>query len=148
MENIVRLKCVKAGSKLRVRIISPGYNPDANCQFPRAIRVEGREYTAPADAITFSEDRNKKFFYRVKKSAITVVEGAATGAGAVDKVYGDDAIDMDCVVCMAFQKDVVFAPCGHYCCCSTCATTVKTRQGNCPICRGRIQQVVRRDQIA
>ena len=43
----VYLECVREKSKLRVRIISPGYYSDANCQFPRAIRVEGRKYSVP-----------------------------------------------------------------------------------------------------
>ena len=34
--NYVYLKCVKEGKKLRIRITSPGYNNDANCQFPKA----------------------------------------------------------------------------------------------------------------
>jgi len=40
--DIVYLQCVKVKNKLRVRITTPGYKNDANCQFPRAIRVEGR----------------------------------------------------------------------------------------------------------
>lgn len=35
------LKCVKEGSKLRIKIISDGYLNSANCQFPRALRVMG-----------------------------------------------------------------------------------------------------------
>ena len=40
----VELKCIKEGSKLRVRILSPGYLANANCQFPRDIRIEGLRY--------------------------------------------------------------------------------------------------------
>ena len=141
----VRLKCIKEGNKLRVRIISPGYNPNANCQFPRAIRQEGREYTVPSSAITFSEGPNLKFFYRVKKKSISIVVNANT---TVKKVYGDEDIDTDCVVCMFIEKDVVFAPCGHYCCCDSCATNIhKSRKSICPMCRAAIIQIVRRDQI-
>lgn len=38
MEDIVRFKCVKEFGKLRIKIISQGYNPYANCQFPKNIR--------------------------------------------------------------------------------------------------------------
>ena len=73
-QELVRLKCVKEGSKLRVRIISAGYNPRANCQFPRAIRVEGREYTYPATDVVFAESAQHKFFYRImKKNNIEVL---------------------------------------------------------------------------
>jgi len=40
----VILECVKEGAKLRVRVVSPGYNKSFNCQFPRNIRVEGARY--------------------------------------------------------------------------------------------------------
>jgi len=142
---IVRLKCFKDGNRLRVRIVSPGYNPDANCQFPRAIRKEGCEYTVPTEAISFSEGPNLKFFYRIKKKLITIVEEEVK----IEKVFGDEEIDMDCVVCMNNEKDVVFAPCGHYCCCSECATFIHHgSKPDCPMCRTKISQVVKRDQIA
>ncbi len=51
----VRLQCVKEGSKLRVRIISHGYNHDANCQFPRNIRAPGRQYSVPISDVSFTE---------------------------------------------------------------------------------------------
>ncbi|MEW6733582.1 MAG: VWA domain-containing protein [Acidobacteriota bacterium] len=42
----VLLKCFREGGKLRVRVISEGYNQDFNVQFPRAIRQEGVTYLA------------------------------------------------------------------------------------------------------
>ncbi len=38
------LKCMKEGSKLRVRVESPGYHSDWNVQFPKDIRKEGERY--------------------------------------------------------------------------------------------------------
>lgn len=38
------VECYKQGSKLKVRVISPGYNPDWNVQFPRNLREEGARY--------------------------------------------------------------------------------------------------------
>jgi Ca-activated chloride channel homolog len=42
--NGVLVQCVKAGSKLRARVVSDGYNPDYNMRFPRDIREEGILY--------------------------------------------------------------------------------------------------------
>jgi len=146
----VRLQCVKQGSKLRVRIISPGYNPTANCQFPRAIRVENAQYLAPASAITFSEGAGSKFFYRVAKSQITQVPpdtATATESLLALKVFGSDEPE-DCAICMSEPKDTVFAPCGHYNCFHTCATIVVRSSGaRCPICRAGITQIVHRDRF-
>jgi hypothetical protein len=40
----VIVECVKEGSKLRVRVVSPGYKSDWFCQFPRDIREAGARY--------------------------------------------------------------------------------------------------------
>jgi Ca-activated chloride channel homolog len=41
----IELQCVREGGKLRVKVISEGYDPTKNVQFPRAIRAEGARYT-------------------------------------------------------------------------------------------------------
>lgn len=40
----VIVECFKEGNKLRVRVISPGYNPNWKVQFPKDIRQEGQRY--------------------------------------------------------------------------------------------------------
>ncbi|NEO27422.1 MAG: hypothetical protein F6K03_11145, partial [Kamptonema sp. SIO4C4] len=42
----VLLKCEKIGGKLRIRVISDGYDSDLNVQFPRSIRENGVTYVA------------------------------------------------------------------------------------------------------
>jgi hypothetical protein len=38
------LQCISVGNRLRVRIISPGYQNNLNCSFPKNIRVDGQLY--------------------------------------------------------------------------------------------------------
>lgn len=40
----VKVRCVREGGKLRVKVISDGYDHDKNVQFPRHIREEGVTY--------------------------------------------------------------------------------------------------------
>lgn len=40
----IQVECYRQGGKLRMRVITSGYNPDFNVQFPRAIREEGVTY--------------------------------------------------------------------------------------------------------
>lgn len=151
-KNLVRLRCIKHKSKLRVRIISVGYNPNANCSFPKAIRVEGREYTCPASDVTFSESPYHKFFYRIKKNNIKIIEksGNLNNDNTVDlsslKIYKDDS-DMDCCICMDVEKDSIFFSCGHFYCCGTCANTLMIRNDPCPICRAPITKVIHKSQL-
>lgn len=155
MADSVRLKCIKEGSRLRIKITSSGYSPDANCQFPKAIRVEGREYSVPTSDVSLCDTRGK-FFYRVKKHNITILSEPNDNNDNNDnnndiadiKVYGDDNI-AECCICMddtTIKPNIIFvilAPCGHYCLCSECATKLKT----CPMCRSNISQIVTREQL-
>ena len=40
----VMVECFRDGSKLRVRVISEGFNKELRCQFPKGIREEGARY--------------------------------------------------------------------------------------------------------
>jgi Ca-activated chloride channel homolog len=40
----VELQCVREGGKLRVKVLSDGYDSTKNVQFPRSIRAEGARY--------------------------------------------------------------------------------------------------------
>lgn len=44
-----------------------------------------------------------------------------------------------CVICLEDDYNAVFVPCGHMCCCTSCSSHLT----NCPLCRRRIDQVVR-----
>ncbi|WP_017316642.1 WGR domain-containing protein [Mastigocladopsis repens] len=40
----VIVECIREGGKLRIRVVSPGYNPNWNVQFPKDMRQEGDRY--------------------------------------------------------------------------------------------------------
>ncbi|XP_048414687.1 E3 ubiquitin-protein ligase LRSAM1 isoform X2 [Stegostoma tigrinum] len=45
----------------------------------------------------------------------------------------------ECVVCLDCESQMIFLPCGHVCCCQTCAAGLYA----CPLCRKDIEQKVR-----
>lgn len=142
----VKLVCVEEGKKLRVRIVTRGYNNNANVQFPRAIRKAGRFYTAPADAIIlkFGPAPNKKPFYYVTPKSVTVVPEESEAVCLEDlKIFEVDP-SPDCCVCMSEEKTIVFAPCGHYCTCAECAQSIDDK---CPICRQKILAYVMHSEM-
>jgi Ca-activated chloride channel family protein len=57
----VELQCVREGGKLRIKVISEGYDASKNVQFPRSIRAEGARYTV--EKLELSSDGG---FYRVQ----------------------------------------------------------------------------------
>ena len=56
----IELHCVREGGKLRIKVISQGYDSTKNIQFPRAIRAEGARYTV--ERLTLADGG----FYRVE----------------------------------------------------------------------------------
>jgi Ca-activated chloride channel homolog len=57
----VELSCVREGGKLRVKVVSTGYDSSKNVQFPRALRAEGASYIV--ESLEASQDGS---FYRVQ----------------------------------------------------------------------------------
>jgi len=144
----VLLQCVKQASKLRVKMISSYPFPAGlNCQFPRNIRQDGMYYVVRADDV-----RLRGNFYSIPKDKVikqtfnidelktyinTLPHNEANKKITISKIFGEDE-DNECNVCMTNNKDVVFAPCGHFSCCNSCALQCQ----KCPICRGKIDSIV------
>lgn len=144
--HMVRLECVKEGPRLRVRIISAGYSPAANCQISKAIRVAGREYLVPRENIKLGNTQGA-YFYRVSVRGLLICLDKLAGAAAELKVYRDESAN-DCAVCMETFGDgaralVIFAPCGHASCCQGCASQL----ADCPICRAKVARLVAPDEL-
>ena len=141
----VYLKCIRVGPKLRVRITTPGYNVQANCQFPRAIRVEGRIFRVPAQLVHVGAGAAGKFFYRIPAPSVQIVHGdeaervlaevqhqpkkAAEKATKPQQIF----TIAECTVCLDNESDMVFVPCGHMCICRSCCSQLQ--DSRCIMCR-------------
>ena len=144
--------CIKVGSRLRIRIKSHKYSQEANCQFPKAIREEGRLYTAPASDVSMVGTRGK-FYYRVRKANIKIVGSCYDIEEDVTDVEDPKVKEIfeeggsECIVCMDANYEVVIVPCGPYGLCKECASSIQGTTSGCPICRGDIAVLVTRDQL-
>lgn len=139
-EVIVELICVKDKNKLRVRIQSDGYLKNANCQFPRELRVEGRKFHVSSNRIQLMNQRGKYFYSVRKKEYITIVDDNVDYSGL--KIFEDES-SSECLVCFEREKSKVFNPCGHYYCCNECSLKCQT----CPVCRAKIISCIDRSLI-
>lgn len=135
----VILQCVNEKNKLRVKIISNGYNNHANCQFPRAIRREGLKYRVPPRAIKVV-DRGNKFFYNIDKKLIEIIE-EEIDINSIEQVYASE----DCCICLEEQCNMVMIPCGHLCLCGDCSLQYKDNK--CPMCRSTILNRIDKSQL-
>jgi hypothetical protein len=139
MGDYVYLECVKVKSKLRVRIVSPGYYNDANCMFPRDIRAAGRKYRVHRWNVSLITTRGK-YYYSVK-SGIEVLPDILDPSQI--KIFEDTSTD-ECAICMCENKSVIVNPCGHYYMCDGCSKSVN----KCPICRGDISGFLKKEDMA
>lgn len=48
----------------------------------------------------------------------------------------------ECVICLDVVPNRTFAPCGHMCCCESCAEEIETAKMPCPLCRSNITSVL------
>lgn len=59
--------------------------------------------------------------------------------------YNDEKADRVCVICTEKDRNCVFIPCGHVCCCHNCAIEWKKKQGTlnmkCFICKKPVTQI-------
>ena len=129
--NTVDLICVKEGSKLRIKITTPGYLNTANVQFPRDLRIEGRKYRVPSYYVSLNTMRGKYFYSVKKRSEISILDNDAINTSL--KVFEDIETE-ECAICYANKKAIVFNPCGHYYTCNDCSKKINA----CPICRVNI----------
>lgn len=93
----VRLRCVKQNSKLRVRpyaiilqdgteILGSVFDSTLNCQFPRSLRKEGREFIVPIENITM-KNATARPYYHVRETGLKIVD--------VDLGDADTVVDVE-----------------------------------------------------
>ena len=147
-QKYVLLECVNEGSKLRVKMKSPGYLINSNCQFPRALRVPGRKFKVPVEYVKLITQRGRYFYSIKNQSVIQIINDNELENFKMEniklniKIYEDVDV-LECAVCLCNAKNTVFIPCGHFYTCSTCSPQLKT----CPICRINITERIDKSQF-
>ncbi|XP_058208181.1 putative E3 ubiquitin-protein ligase XBAT35 isoform X2 [Rhododendron vialii] len=69
-----------------------------------------------------------------------VEQEASTSSEAKD---GDEDSSSSCVICWEAPVEGACIPCGHMAGCMSCLDEIKTKKGDCPVCRAKIIQVIR-----
>lgn len=119
--------------------------------FPIIIHIEAATPTAMAPGqrlcrnsqCTFvALERTEDGAYRTKiMKQKLLVDGAEI---ETQEIYGiDPSNDPECVICMTAPKDTACLPCRHMCMCSGCAKIHNMHADTCPICRTRVESILR-----
>ncbi|CAF2039197.1 hypothetical protein HID58_032763 [Brassica napus] len=87
--------------------------------------------------------RHRELQKRVLDAAAKRAEETEGSNGAHESVSDstkkEGAVPDLCVICLEHNYNAVFVPCGHMCCCTACSSHLTS----CPLCRRRIDQVVK-----
>ena len=134
--NLVKLKCVRENKKLKVKVISPGYDDTKYCKFPRSMKDEGSEYLVLQTDITFLNN-----LYYIKNNNIQVIDPLLVELVNNIKVYNVSK-EHECNICMTDMTHEVIYNCGHSNC-IICSTKVKS----CPLCRIEITHSIKKEQF-
>ncbi|XP_050374387.1 putative E3 ubiquitin-protein ligase XBAT34 isoform X2 [Argentina anserina] len=70
------------------------------------------------------------------------VESTQSIPPMVDEKKGDE-VSSSCVICLDAPVEGACIPCGHMAGCMSCLTEIKGKKWGCPVCRAKIEQVVR-----
>ncbi|KAG2269211.1 hypothetical protein Bca52824_063766 [Brassica carinata] len=55
----------------------------------------------------------------------------------------EDGSSGQCSICLDAPSDVVCVPCGHLAGCMSCLIEIKSNNGRCPVCRAKIDQIIK-----
>lgn len=69
----------------------------------------------------------------------TAAQNVQSGAGEGK----EEASSSSCVICLDAPVEGACIPCGHMAGCMNCLTEIKSKKWGCPVCRAKIDQVVR-----
>eukprot|EP01062_Namystynia_karyoxenos_P058848 TRINITY_DN5030_c1_g1_i2.p1 TRINITY_DN5030_c1_g1~~TRINITY_DN5030_c1_g1_i2.p1 ORF type:complete len:393 (+),score=110.40 TRINITY_DN5030_c1_g1_i2:62-1180(+) len=71
--------------------------------------------------------------------------GSPTPSGDASVAAGELATEDEtaCVVCLTEPRDTLIMPCRHMCLCSGCASSLRKQMNKCPICRTRIESMLK-----
>lgn len=72
-------------------------------------------------------------------SSVPAIEHEASVTGGVKGGDGSSS----CIICWEAPIEGACIPCGHMAGCMACLTEIKAKKGVCPVCRAKINQVIR-----
>uniref|UniRef100_A0A7N0ZZE9 RING-type domain-containing protein n=1 Tax=Kalanchoe fedtschenkoi TaxID=63787 RepID=A0A7N0ZZE9_KALFE len=103
------------------------------------IREENKNLVASSPLVPDdSVDTGPVQYPTIDFSPIPADEMLSSGAGENKKKE-----DSSCVICLDAPVEGACIPCGHMAGCMMCLNEIKTKNWGCPVCRAKIDQVVR-----
>ncbi|XP_058799573.1 E3 ubiquitin-protein ligase LRSAM1-like isoform X2 [Phymastichus coffea] len=78
--------------------------------------------------------------YQYCPPSAPLAEEPSTSSSEQEYTAFEPSAPTECIVCMDFDCEVIFLPCGHFCCCAKCTEMLSM---DCPMCRTSIKRKIR-----
>lgn len=83
-------------------------------------------------------------FFSLQNETKESKKGAKPGKKVVEDLNDSSGSqDNDCAICMDITRNSVLRPCNHMITCYKCSMLLLNRQDNCPVCREKIEDVIK-----
>ncbi|XP_058094562.1 putative E3 ubiquitin-protein ligase XBAT34 [Magnolia sinica] len=128
-------------------VVGPSENPDQHHQSQLStppITVSIQNNPPPALPIPRERSDDGPILYpTVDSSPIDVSMPTVEMRPAPSKLKEDGDASASCVICLDAPKEAACVPCGHVVGCMSCLNDIKEKGWGCPLCRAKIDQVVK-----
>lgn len=136
-------------SKSEVQEVIPSGNPDSQSGIqsfvPTTLESLNPAPSPSAPPMADAEFDAGPIHYPSIDSSLVDLSSPATESlptAAVGKKQDDEA-SSSCVICLDAPVEGACIPCGHMAGCMSCLNGIKAKKWGCPVCRAKIDQVIR-----
>ncbi|XP_058094560.1 putative E3 ubiquitin-protein ligase XBAT35 isoform X2 [Magnolia sinica] len=127
-------------------VVGPSENPDQNHQSqlstPITVSIQNNPPSAPPIPGESSDD-GPIVYPTIDSSPVDVSMPTVEMRPAPSKLKEDGDASASCVICLDAPKEGACVPCGHVVGCMSCLNDIKEKGWGCPLCRAKIDQVVK-----
>ncbi|KAL1806417.1 hypothetical protein ACET3Z_029485 [Daucus carota] len=134
-------------SKSEVQEVIPSGNPDSQSGIqsfvPTTLESLNPAPSPSAPPMADAEfDAGPIHYPSIDSSLVDLSSPATESFPAVGKKQDDEA-SSSCVICLDAPVEGACIPCGHMAGCMSCLNGIKAKKWGCPVCRAKIDQVIR-----
>ncbi len=121
--------------------LSSGLPPLMNIRQDSNVPELGRNVQSDLHKLFMKRNPNQGFF--ALENDIDHKKSKSSNKRAVVEELENQGLDNDCAICMDTPRNSVLRPCNHMITCYNCSTLLLNRQDNCPICRDKIEDIIK-----
>jgi len=116
---------------------------------PSALKLTDADLHGSSFAVSQNEEKvlsvSNHLANHVKSGVALIVHIAKYNVqeSELSRMLAHQEDDKKCCICLVTDKDALFLPCRHICCCYECGQEQKNSTALCPLCRNRVTDIMK-----